>query len=678
MILAVIMNIFLTTYNTPCDTVPFDRIKVEDYKPALLQGIEEEDKEIEAIVNNPDSPTFENTIVAFENTGELLDRTSGVFYNLLSAETCDEMDELAEELSPIMTEHSNNIMLNKPLFVKVKAVYDEWKAKNFEGMTSEERRLLEDTYKDFVNSGANLDEKQKERLRAITEELDVLSLKFEENHRKDLNDFTLHITDEKDVKGLPQSALDNGRQEAKDRGLDGWVFTLQGPSYGPFMQWAENRELRRQMYMAYNTLCTHKNKWNNIEICRKLVNLRLEYAQLLGYKTYADYVLEDRMAENTENVYKLLHDLIDAYKPVALKELKELNEGKEVEPWDFSYLSNKLQQKKYNLDSEKLRPYFELEKVKEGVFGLATRLYGITFKRNKDIPVYHEDVEAYEVHNEDGSLLAVFYCDFFPRKSKKSGAWMTEFRGQWIDDEGRNHRPHVSIVTNFTKPTEEKPSLLTLGEVETFLHEFGHSLHGMFANTKYESLSGTNVLWDFVEMPSQFMENYSIEKDFLNTFARHYQTGEMMPDSLIESIVAARNFNVAYACMRQVSFGLLDMAYYTQTEPLKGDLMEFEKEAWKEALLLPQLKETCMTVQFSHIMAGGYSAGYYSYKWAEVLDADAFGKFKEDGIFNRQTAQSFRDNILSKGNTEHPMVLYKRFRGKEPSIDALLKRNGVR
>ena len=496
MILAVIMNIFLTTYNTPCDTVPFDRIKVEDYKPALLQGIEEEDKEIEAIVNNPDSPTFENTIVAFENTGELLDRTSGVFYNLLSAETCDEMDELAEELSPIMTEHSNNIMLNKPLFVKVKAVYDEWKAKNFEGMTSEERRLLEDTYKDFVNSGANLDEKQKERLRAITEELDVLSLKFEENHRKDLNDFTLHITDEKDVKGLPQSALDNGRQEAKDRGLDGWVFTLQGPSYGPFMQWAENRELRRQMYMAYNTLCTHKNKWNNIEICRKLVNLRLEYAQLLGYKTYADYVLEDRMAENTENVYKLLHELIDAYKPVALKELRELNEGMEVEPWDFSYLSNKLQQKKYNLDSEKLRPYFELEKVKEGVFGLATRLYGITFKRNKDIPVYHEDVEAYEVHNEDGSLLAVFYCDFFPRKSKKSGAWMTEFRGQWIDDEGRNHRPHVSIVTNFTKPTEEKPSLLTLGEVETFLHEFGHSLHGMFANTKYESLSGVGLCGD--------------------------------------------------------------------------------------------------------------------------------------------------------------------------------------
>ncbi len=694
MVLAIIMNIFLSAYNTPRDTIPFDRIKVEDYKPALLQGIKDEDKEIEDIVKNPEAPNFQNTIVAFEKTGELLDRTSNVFYNLLSAETCDEMDELAEELSPIMTEHSNNIMLNKPLFDRVKTVYDDYKKKNFEGLNTEERRLLEDTYKDFVSSGANLNEKDKARLRAITEELDVLSLKFEENHRKDLNEFILHITNEEDVKGLPQSSLDNGRQEAKDRGLDGWVFTLQGPSYGPFMQWADNRELRKQMYMAYNTLCTHKNKFNNIEICRKLVNLRLEYANLLGYKTYADYMLEDRMAENTKNVYKLLHDLIDAYKPVAKKELEELmrndndndnlnerrktKDEKVVEPWDFSYLSNKLQQKKYNLDSEKLRPYFELSKVKEGVFGLATKLYGITFKRNKDIPVYHEDVEAYEVYDEDGTFLAVFYCDFFPRKSKKSGAWMTEFRNQWIDDEGVNHRPHVSIVTNFTKPTDEKPSLLTLGEVETFLHEFGHSLHGMFANTKYESLSGTNVYWDFVEMPSQFMENYSIEKDFLNTFARHYQTGEMMPDSLIESIVAARNFNVAYACMRQVSFGLLDMAYYTLTEPLKGDLMDFEKEAWKEALLLPQLKETCMTVQFSHIMAGGYSAGYYSYKWAEVLDADAFGKFKEDGIFNRETARSFRENILSKGNTEHPMTLYKRFRGKEPSIDALLKRNGIR
>ena len=671
------MNVFFSAYDTPFDTVPFDRIRIKDYKPALLKGIEDEDKEIEAIVENGEKPTFENTIVAMEHTGELLDRTSNVFYNLLSAETCDEMEELAQELSPVMTEHSNNIMLNGKLFAKVKAVYEEYRQKDFDGLTSEERRLLEDTYKDFVNSGANLNDKDKARLRKITEKLDVLELQFDENHRKDLNDWILHLTDEDDLKGLPQSSKDNGRQEAKDRKMDGWVFTLQAPSYGPFMQWADNRELRRQMYMAYNTMCTHDNKYNNVEICRKLVNLRLEYARLLGYKSYADYVLEERMAENKENVYKLLHQLIEAYKPVAEKELKELSGGKDIEPWDFSYLANKLQQKKYNLDSEKLRPYFELGKVKEGVFGLATRLYGITFERNKDIPVYHEDVEAYEVKDEDGTMLAVLYLDFFPRKTKKSGAWMTEYREQWIDEEGVNHRPHVSIVANFTKPTEEKPSLLTLGEVETFLHEFGHSLHGMFANTKYESLSGTNVLWDFVEMPSQFMENYAIEKEFLNTFARHYQTGEMMPDELIESIVAARNFNVAYACMRQVSFGLLDMAYYTLTKPLEGDLKTFEKEAWKEAQIMPQKPDTCMTVQFGHIMAGGYSAGYYSYKWAEVLDADAFGKFKEDGIFNRETARSFRENILSKGNTEHPMTLYKRFRGKEPSIEALLKRNGI-
>lgn len=671
------MNVFFSAYDTPFDTVPFDRIRIEDYKPALLKGIEDEDKEIEAIVENREKPTFENTIVAMEHTGNLLDRTSNVFYNLLSAETCDEMEELAQELSPVMTEHSNNIMLNGKLFAKVKAVYEEYRQKDFDGLNSEERRLMEDTYKDFVNSGANLNDKDKAQLRKITEKLDVLELQFDENHRKDLNDWILHLTDEDDLKGLPQSSKDNGRQEAKDRKMDGWVFTLQAPSYGPFMQWADNRELRRQMYMAYNTMCTHDNKYNNVEICRKLVNLRLEYAKLLGYKSYADYVLEERMAENKENVYKLLHQLIEAYKPVAEKELKELSGGKDIEPWDFSYLANKLQQKKYNLDSEKLRPYFELGKVKDGVFGLATRLYGITFERNKDIPVYHEDVEAYEVKDEDGTMLAVLYLDFFPRKTKKSGAWMTEYREQWIDENGVNHRPHVSIVANFTKPTEEKPSLLTLGEVETFLHEFGHSLHGMFANTKYESLSGTNVLWDFVEMPSQFMENYAIEKEFLNTFARHYQTGEMMPDELIESIVAARNFNVAYACMRQVSFGLLDMAYYTLTEPLEGDLKTFEKEAWKEAQIMPQKPDTCMTVQFGHIMAGGYSAGYYSYKWAEVLDADAFGKFKEDGIFNRETASSFRENILSKGNTEHPMTLYKRFRGKEPSIEALLKRNGI-
>ncbi|MBQ9640891.1 MAG: M3 family metallopeptidase [Bacteroidaceae bacterium] len=673
------MNIFKTTYTTPHGTVPFDRITLADFKPAILQGIEEEDAEVDAIVNNPKFPTFQNTVEALENTGETLRKVTDVFYNLLSAETSDELDALAQELSPALTEHSNNISLNKKLFQRIKTVYEEQAAKGFSELDKEQQRLLELTYKGFVRSGANLNDEDQQRLRAITEELNLLTLQFSQNTLKDTNDYTLHLTEAEDLKGLPPSSIEMARQEAKDRSLDGWVFTLQAPSYGPFMQYCDNQELRRQMYMARNTLCTHDNAYNNLEICKRLINLRLSYAQLLGYHTYADYVLEKRMAETPQKVYRLLNQLTDAYKPVALNEMEELrhfNQG-DFSPWDFAYLSNKLQQQKHNLNSEMLRPYFELSKVKEGVFGLATRLYGITFKRNADIPVYHKDVEAYEVFDKDGSFLAVFYCDFFPRASKKSGAWMTSFCEQWIDSDGTNHRPHVSIVTNFTKPTEEKPSLLTLGEVETFLHEFGHSLHGMFANTRYRSLSGTNVLWDFVELPSQFMENYSTEKDFLNTFARHYETGEPMPGELIQRAQNARNFNVAYACMRQVSFGLLDMAYYTLTTPFSGDLKAFEKKAWQTAMVMPQLSGTCMTVQFSHIMAGGYSAGYYSYKWAEVLDADAFGKFKEDGIFNQATAQSFRDNILSRGNTEHPMTLYRRFRGKEPSIEALLIRNGI-
>ena len=674
------MNIFETTYNTPHGTIPFDRIQLEDFKPAILKGIEEEDTEVDAIANSSVPPTFQNTIEALEQTGETLRKATDVFYNLLSAETNDELEALAQELSPILTEHSNNISLNKKLFQRIKTVYEEHQTNDFQLLDKEQQRLLENCYKGFVRSGANLSDTDKEKLRSITSELSLLSLQFSQNKLKDTNEYTLHLTDTADLQGLPQSSLDAAQQEAKDRGLEGWVFTLQAPSYGPFMQYSDNAELRRQMYMAYNTLCTHDNAYNNLEICRKLINLRLQLAQLLGYKTYADYVLENRMAETPQQVYQLLHQLIEAYKPVAqqeIAELKKLNGTAELVPWDFAYVANKLRQQKYNIDSEMLRPYFELSKVKEGIFSLATRLYGITFKRNTEIPIYHEDVEAYEVYDRDGSFLAVFYCDFFPRPSKKAGAWMTVYNEQWTDSEGKNHRPHVSIVTNFTKPTEQRPSLLTLSEVETFLHEFGHSLHGMFANTRYRSLSGTNVLWDFVELPSQIMENYSTEKEFLNTFARHYETGEPMPSELIQRVQESRNFNVAYACMRQVSFGLLDMAYYTLTTPFQGDLMAFEKEAWKEAIVLPQLPQTCMTVQFSHIMAGGYSAGYYSYKWAEVLDADAFSKFKEDGIFNPETAQSFRDNILSKGNTEPPMTLYIRFRGKAPTIDALLVRNGI-
>ena len=563
--------------------------------------------------------------------------------------------------------------------------------------------LLDNCYEGFVRSGALLDEAGKERLRQLTEEASILSLQFSQNLLKEQKAFTLDITDEAQLDGLPETAREAAALTAKEQGKQGWVFTLDYPSFSPFMTYSTQRELRKQLYMARNTICTHNNSENNLEICKRLINLRREIAQLLGYKTYADYVLKRRMASNARNVYHLLDDLIDAYKPTAIKEREELKKLFEKEnksltshlspltskmkPWDSGFYSHKLQMKKYNLDAEMLRPYFELKNVIKGVFGLANRLYGITFKENKDIPVYHPDVKAYEVFDKDGSYLAVFYADFHPRKGKQGGAWMTEYQGEHWEvnsEKGKvksikeNVRPHVSVVMNLTKPTEDKPALLTLGEVETFLHEFGHSLHGMFANTRFESLSGTNVWWDFVELPSQFMENFAIEKEFLRTFAFHYQTGEPLPDELIQRIVKSRNFMAATACLRQVSFGLLDMAYYTKKDEFTDDIIPFEKKAWKKAILSEQLPDTCMTVQFSHIMAGGYAAGYYSYKWAEVLDADAFSVFKKHGIFDPKTAQSFRDNILSKGGTEHPMTLYKRFRGGEPTIDALLKRNGIR
>jgi len=677
------MNPFFSTYDTPHETVPFDKITINDFEPAIMKGIEEEDEVIDAIVNNPDTPTFENTIEALENSGELLSKVTEVFFNLLSAETTDEMDELAQKLSPILSEHGNNITLNEKLFERVKAVYENVDKNS---LTKEQQRLLQDSYDSFVRNGANLNEEDKQKYRQLTSELGVLSLQFSQNKLKDLNAFTLHITDEAELEGLPESAIDAAKEEAKSRNLEGWVFTLQAPSYGPFLTYSAKRELRKQMYMAYNTICTHDNENNNLDIVKQIVNHHREIAQLLGYKTYADYTLVKRMAQNSETVYNLLNQLLEAYKPTAKKEVEEVkkmakemtgDEQFELQPWDFGYYSNKLKERDYNINSEMLRPYFELSKVKKGVFGLATKLYGISFKLNKDIPVYHPDVEAYEVFDKDGTYLAVLYCDFHPRKSKKSGAWMTSYKEQWIDKNGVNSRPHVSVTMNLTKPTAEKPSLLTLGEVETFLHEFGHSLHGMFANTKYKSLSGTNVYWDFVELPSQFMENYAVEKDFLNTFAFHYQTGEPLPDELIQRIVKSRNFNVAYACLRQLSFGLLDMAYYTKETAFDDDVKEFEKSAWKETQLLPQVPEACMSVQFSHIMAGGYSAGYYSYKWAEVLDADAFSLFKQNGIFDSATAQRFRDNVLSKGGTEPPMDLYIRFRGQKPSIDALLKRNGI-
>ena len=680
-------NPFFFPYNTPHDVAPFDRIRLEDYEEAFLEGIRREDEQIDKIINDPRKPTFDNTIISIddEKDGEgyydLLDRVSSVFFNLLSAETNDEMDALAQKLSPVLTKHANDIRLNEKLFERIKYVHQHHRK-----LTPEEKMLLDKCYDGFVRSGALLDAAGKERLRQLTEEASMLGLQFSQNLLKENKAFTLHITDESQLDGLPATAREAAALAAKEMDKEGWVFTLDFPSYSPFMTYSTQRDLRRQMYMAKNTECIHDNSENNLDICKRLINLRRELAQLLGHKTYADYVLKHRMAGNVRNVYKLLNDLIVAYKPTAVKEVAAIEqmakktEGKDfkLEPWDFGFYSHKLQLKKYNIDAEMLRPYFELSKVIDGVFGLANRLYGITFKQNDDIPVYHPDVKAYEVFDKDGSFLAVFYADFHPRKGKQGGAWMTEYQGQWIDRKGENIRPHVSVVMNFTKPTEEKPALLTLGEVETFLHEFGHSLHGMFANTRFESLSGTNVWWDFVELPSQFMENFAIEKEFLRTFAFHYQTGEPLPDELISCIVKSRNYNVAYACLRQVSFGLLDMAYYTKKDEFTDDIIPFEKKAWAKAMVTEQLPDTCMTVQFSHIMAGGYAAGYYSYKWAEVLDADAFAVFKKEGIFNPATAQRFRDCILSKGGTENPMVLYKRFKGSEPTIDALLKRNGIR
>ncbi|MBQ2951274.1 MAG: M3 family metallopeptidase [Prevotella sp.] len=680
-------NPFFEPYNTLHDVVPFDKIRLEDYEEAFMEGIRRDNEQIEKTINDPDKPTFDNTIINKDEDPDgyydLLSRVSTVFFNLLSAETNDEMDALAQKLQPILTQHANDMRLNKRLFERIKAVHLHHRR-----LTPEEKRLLDDTYEGFARSGALLSDEDKEKLRKLSEEASMLSLQFSQNLLKEEKAYSLHITDEHDLDGLPETAREAAAMTAKEQGKEGWVFTLDHPSYGPFMTYANNRELRKQMYMAKNTVCIKDNTENNLDICKRLINLRREIAQLLGSKTYADHVLKHRMASKTRNVYNLLDSLIKAYKPTAKKEVEEiakmaLKDAKDkkagnLQPWDFSYYSHKLQLKKYNLDAEMLRPYFELSKVIGGVFGLATKLYGITFKENKEIPVYHPDVKAYEVFDEDGSYLAVLYADFHPRKGKQGGAWMTEYQGQWIDRKGVNVRPHVSLVMNFSKPTEEKPALLTLGEVETFLHEFGHALHGIFANTRFSSLSGTNVYWDFVELPSQFMENYAVEKEFLRTFAFHYETGEPIPDDLIKRIVKSRNFMAAYGCMRQVSFGLLDMAYYTKKDEFTDDIIPFEKKAWAKAMVLPQLTDTCMTVQFSHIMAGGYAAGYYSYKWAEVLDADAFSVFKKNGIFDRKTAQRFRDCILSKGGTEHPMTLYKNFRGSEPTIDALLKRNGIK
>lgn len=677
-----------TFLSKPSDVASFPETVADKLQQAIHEGIEEENKEVEEIAGSVQPPTFENTIVALSRTGEKLERATTVMYNLLSAETDDEIDALADKMSPILTSHANDIMLNAGLFRRVKAVYDNPPT----DLTREDRMLLDKTYSGFERSGAALGSDKQKVFRELTSQLSLETLKFTRHLLKDTNAYCLHVEDEKDLAGIPDLHRKAAQEEARHRDLQGWVFTLHAPSYGPFMMYADSRSLREKMYRAYNTRCTHSDENNNFAVVGHIVNLRREIAQLLGYKDYAEYALCRRMAASPENVYTLINELLAHYLSKAKMEVNEVlslardEQGCnfQLQPWDFAYYSRKLKQARYDYDPDMLRPYFELSKVQEGVFGLATRLYGITFEPDTTLPVYHPDVRAYRVFDAEHRFLAVLFLDFFPRSGKQGGAWMTSYRDEHSEipstilvTPDNSYRPVVSVTTNFTKPTSDTPALLTLGEVETFLHEFGHALHGIFAMTHHAALSGTSVFWDFVELPSQFMENYAVEPDFLNTFARHYQTGELLPESYIEKIRRSRNFQVGYACIRQVSFALLDMAYYTLSAPFKEDVKTFEHKAWHDTTLLPILPEASMSVQFSHIMSGGYAAGYYSYKWAEVLDADAFSLFKQRGIFDKSAATSFRSHVLSQGGTELPGILYKQFRGKDPDIHALLYRDGL-
>ena len=673
-------NPLLGEFKTPHQTAPFNEIKNEHFIPAFQESIKQGEAEIANIVANTASPTFENTVVALENSGRLLSRTAGVFFNLMSSETNDELQKIAQQVSPMLTKFQNDITLNPVLFEKIKAVYTQ---KDKLNLNPEQQTLLENSYSNFIRQGASLTDKQKDKFREISTELSKLSLTFNENVLKETNSYEMLITDKNKLAGLPEGALEAAAGLAKSKNKEGWLFTLNMPSYLPFMKYADNRELRKELNMAYNSKAFKGNEFDNQENVRKLAALRLEMAQLLGYENYADYALERRMAMNQDGVYKLLNDLYEASFNKANQEKAEVQEFAqksgfegEIMPWDWTYYSEKLKVEKFDLNDEMLKPYFELSKVVEGVFGLATELYGITFKVNNSIPVYNEEVIPYEVFDADGKFLSVLYTDFHPRDGKQGGAWMNDFKGQWKDN-GVDSRPHITIVMNFTRPTETKPALLTFDEVETLMHEFGHALHGMLANSTYSSLSGTSVYRDFVELPSQIMENWAVEKDFLDRFAVHYKTGEKIPAELVKKIVDSQNYLAGYLSIRQLSFGYLDMAWHTLDLPFEGNVKDFEENAWAKTRIFPIIPEVCMSTQFGHLFAGGYAAGYYSYKWAEVLDADAFSVFKEKGLFNKEVAKSFRENILEKGGTEHPMILYKRFRGHEPSVDALLKRSGL-
>ena len=652
---------------------------MDDYKPAFIENIKAAKAEIDAIIHNSETPTFENTIEALDFSGDALDRLSSIFFNLNSAETSDEMQKIAQEVSPLLTEFNNDITLNEDLFKRVKAVYDQ---KDKLTLTTEQTTLLDKKYKGFARNGALLSEDKKTRLREIDTQLAKLKLTFGENVLAETNNYQLHITNEKDLSGLPEGTIEAASSLAKNKELEGWIFTLDYPSYIPFLTYADNRELRKELAIAAGKKAFQDNKFNNEENALNIAKLRFERANLLGYKTHSHFVLEERMAQNPDKVKSFLNDLLEKAKPAAQKEFaeltafaKELDGIDQLEKWDGAYYSEKLKQKLFSLDDELLKPYFKLENVLNGAFTIAEKLFGITFKEVFDIDKYHEDVQTFEVLDFEGNLVAVFYSDFFPRKGKRNGAWMTSYKPQYIKD-GINERPHVSIVCNFTPPTETKPSLLTFNEVTTLFHEFGHALHGMLANTTYPSLSGTSVYWDFVELPSQVMENWCYEPEALALFAKHYETGEIIPQKYVEKIKESASFLEGMATLRQLSFGILDMAYHGKSQTI-DDVKAFEKQAMEIASLYLDVAENCMSTSFSHIFQGGYSSGYYSYKWAEVLDADAFAYFQEKGIFNKEVATKFKDNVLSKGGTELPMELYKKFRGLEPKVEALLKRAGL-
>ncbi|RZK10860.1 MAG: M3 family peptidase [Flavobacterium sp.] len=674
------MSVLLHKFTTKHDTAPFSQIKTADYLAAFKEGIASAKAEIDAIVNNTETPTFENTIEAMAFSGATLDRISSIFFNLHSAETNDELQQIAQEVSPLLSEFGNDVRLNADLFKRVKTVYDSKANLN---LTPEQITLLDKKYKSFSRNGANLSEEKKNKLREIDKELSKISLEFGENVLAETHAFQLHITDEKDLSGLPEGTIEAAKEIAKSQEKEGWVFTLDYPSYVPFLTYADNRELRKKLAIAFGAKGFQKNEHDNEQIVLDIARLRFERAKLLGYASHAHFVLEERMAENPEKVNSFLNNLLEKAKPAALKEFQQLSEfakdldGIEtLEKWDGAYYSEKLKQQLFNLDDEKLKPYFKLENVLEGAFTVSSRLYGLTFVEVNDIEKYHSDVKTYEVKDIKGDLVSIFYADFFPRKGKRNGAWMTSYKSQYVLG-GNNERPHVSIVCNFTKPTETKPSLLTFNEVTTLFHEFGHALHGMLADTVYPSLSGTSVYWDFVELPSQIFENWCYEPEALALFAHHYETGEVIPTEYIQKIKESASFQEGLATMRQLSFGLLDMGWHGQDPTGITSIKDFETEQFASTKLYPDVKENAMSTSFSHIFQGGYSSGYYSYKWAEVLDADAFEYFKEQGIFNSEVAQKFKENVLSKGGTEHPMVLYKRFRGSEPKPDALLKRAGL-